>query len=359
MFEIGEYRAAGRAGGKAVRFLVRRDHPMPRAALEALVGELAFYEGPKPPPNVRLQLVLTANVAPVPPPEGPNPGEDRLSRLLDGAGGKVIPLSRGWVAEYGGLRPWRKRRSGRPVNGPRAYHTLVGVCSINFGAYRLPGQRGPRPTPFLYLADCPDPRAALEVLVGELATPTDRNFPRARPRRRRPPRARAVRRRRPSRAAERSPGRSRISGRNSIEMIEYSDMMNLRVGNPLACVRGATARACQVDPARSLRDVRHPPCLRTVPSAMGLLATPGWPRLLGREPPGLWSYFVGRQGPEVEKDARRLSAVRQTADNLRYEAVLNWLPGGEAYVDRPWHWSRCWLPRSASAWPTPPTPCSR
>src|SRR3954452_9443538 len=40
-FEIGEFRAAGRAGGKAVRFVVRRDHPMPRAALEAVAGELA------------------------------------------------------------------------------------------------------------------------------------------------------------------------------------------------------------------------------------------------------------------------------------------------------------------------------
>src|SRR5689334_20435664 len=59
--------------------------------------------GPKPAPNVRLQLVLTANGAPVPPPEGPKPGEDRLSRLLDVAGGKVIPLSRGWVAEHGGF----------------------------------------------------------------------------------------------------------------------------------------------------------------------------------------------------------------------------------------------------------------
>jgi hypothetical protein len=45
----------------------------------------------------------------------------------------------------------------------------VGKTDIKFGSYRLPGQRGPRPTPFLYLADCEDPRAALEACVGELA----------------------------------------------------------------------------------------------------------------------------------------------------------------------------------------------
>ena len=51
----GKYRAAGRAGGKAVRFLVRRNHPMPRAALEAVAGELAYYKGPPDRPEaVRL-----------------------------------------------------------------------------------------------------------------------------------------------------------------------------------------------------------------------------------------------------------------------------------------------------------------
>ena len=38
--------------------MVRRDHPMPRAALEAVAGELAYYKGPpdrpKPTPSVRL-----------------------------------------------------------------------------------------------------------------------------------------------------------------------------------------------------------------------------------------------------------------------------------------------------------------
>ncbi len=44
--------------------MVRRDHPMPRAALEAVAGELAHYKGPpdrpKPIPAVRLELVLRA-----------------------------------------------------------------------------------------------------------------------------------------------------------------------------------------------------------------------------------------------------------------------------------------------------------
>src|SRR4051812_2355436 len=39
-FETGAYRAAGRAGGKPVRFLFSAGHPDPRAALEALVVEL-------------------------------------------------------------------------------------------------------------------------------------------------------------------------------------------------------------------------------------------------------------------------------------------------------------------------------
>ena len=60
---IGEYRAAGRAGGKAVRFVVRRDHPMPRAALEAVAGELAHYKGPPDRPEaVRLP---TRHVVPI------------------------------------------------------------------------------------------------------------------------------------------------------------------------------------------------------------------------------------------------------------------------------------------------------
>src|SRR3954447_21002692 len=61
-------------------------------------------------------------------------------------------------------------------------------------------------------------------------------------------------------------------------------------------------------------------------------------------PQTLWNYKLRRQGPEVEKDAWRLyRGVGKKRTIYRYEAVLNWLPGGEAYADRPWHWSRCWL----------------
>ena len=88
-FEIGEYRAAGRAGGKAVRFVVRRDHPMPRAALEAVAGELAHYKGPpdrpKPSPAnpsvVPIDAAFLADLRPL------APGSDILAPavLLDPA----------------------------------------------------------------------------------------------------------------------------------------------------------------------------------------------------------------------------------------------------------------------------------
>src|SRR3954451_23988806 len=64
---------------------------------------------------------------------------------------------------------------------------------------------------------------------------------------------------------------------------------------------------------------------------------------LNVSPQVLWSYKLRRQSPEVERDAKRLYRKVGRRNLYRYEAVLNWLPGGEAYVERPWHWSRCWL----------------
>src|SRR3954451_4169522 len=76
----------------------------------------------------------------------------------------------------------------------------------------------------------------------------------------------------------------------------------------------------------------------------GCVATPSLALdYLNVSPGVLWSYSLRRQGPEIEKDARRLYRKVGRRNLYRYEAVLNWLPGGEAYVDRPWHWSRCWL----------------
>ena len=45
----------------------------------------------------------------------------------------------------------------------------------------------------------------------------------------------------------------------------------------------------------------------------------------------------------MEKDAKRLYRGVGNAPSTATRAVLHWFPGGEAYVDRPWHWSRCWL----------------
>jgi hypothetical protein len=63
---------------------------------------------------------------------------------------------------------------------------------------------------------------------------------------------------------------------------------------------------------------------------------------LGVHPQTLWNYTLRRQGPEVESDAKRLYRQAGRRNLYRYEAVLSWLPGGEAYVDRPWHWTRLW-----------------
>ena len=63
---------------------------------------------------------------------------------------------------------------------------------------------------------------------------------------------------------------------------------------------------------------------------------------LGLSPQVLWSYTLRRQGPELERDAKRLYRNVGRRNLYRYEAVLSWLPGGEAYADRPWHWTRLW-----------------
>src|SRR3954447_14857348 len=87
----------------------------------------------------------------------------------------------------------------------------------------------------------------------------------------------------------------------------------------------------------------HLACVRSRPP-WGACPTPTLAiDYLGVHPQVLWSYTIRRQGPEVEKDAKRLHRGVGKRNLYRYEAVLNWLPGGEAYVDRPWHWSRCWL----------------
>jgi hypothetical protein len=88
------------------------------------------------------------------------------------------------------------------------------------------------------------------------------------------------------------------------------------------------------------------------PHLAGVRARPPWacvatPSLaldyLGVSPQVLWSYTIRRQGPELEEDARRLYRKVGRRNLYRFENVLAWLPGGEAYVDRPWHWARCWL----------------
>src|SRR3954451_54727 len=73
----------------------------------------------------------------------------------------------------------------------------------------------------------------------------------------------------------------------------------------------------------------------------GCIATPSLALdYLGVSPQVLWSYTLRRQGPGVEKDARILYRGVGKRNLYRYEAVLTWLPGGEAYVARPWHWTR-------------------
>src|SRR3954453_2721969 len=131
-------------------------------------------------------------------------------------------------------------------------------------------------------------------------------------------------------------------------MIGYSDMMNPRVGVP-----GVQPRSYPV-PARSILPQAYEMFATLVSGSRDdVLVRPPWgciatPSLaldyLGVSPSVLWSYKLRRQSPEIEKDAWRLyRGVGKKRTIYRYEAVLSWLPGGEAYVDRPWHWSRCWL----------------
>ena len=61
---------------------------------------------------------------------------------------------------------------------------------------------------------------------------------------------------------------------------------------------------------------------------------------LNVSPQVLWSYTLRRQGPELERDAKRLYRGVGKRNIYRYEAVLSWLPGGG---DRPpWYWTRLW-----------------
>src|SRR3954452_651656 len=49
---------------------------------------------------------------------------------------------------------------------------------------------------------------------------------------------------------------------------------------------------------------------------------------LGIAPQVLWSYSLRRQGPEIEKDAKRLYKNVGHRNLYRFENVLAWLPGG-------------------------------
>src|SRR4051794_25614116 len=86
----------------------------------------------------------------------------------------------------------------------------------------------------------------------------------------------------------------------------------------------------------------HLACVRSRPS-WACVATPELAiDYLGVHPQTMWNYTLRRQGPEPELEARRLYRHVGRRNLYRFEAVLNWLPGGEAYVDRPWHWTRLW-----------------
>src|SRR3954468_6002212 len=62
---------------------------------------------------------------------------------------------------------------------------------------------------------------------------------------------------------------------------------------------------------------------------------------LGVSPQVLWSYSLRRQGPEVERDAKRLYKNVGHQTFSRFESVLKGLPGG---AQKPiWFWSRRWL----------------
>src|SRR3954453_13258092 len=62
---------------------------------------------------------------------------------------------------------------------------------------------------------------------------------------------------------------------------------------------------------------------------------------LGVSPQVLWSYSLRRQGPEIEKDAKRLYRGVGHRNLYLFSSVLKWLPGD---ADRPAHsWPRRWL----------------
>src|SRR3954462_11554963 len=62
---------------------------------------------------------------------------------------------------------------------------------------------------------------------------------------------------------------------------------------------------------------------------------------LGVSPQVLWSYSLRRQGPEIEKDTKRLYRNVGHRNLYLFSSVLKWLPGG---ADRPAHsWSHRWL----------------
>src|SRR3954447_21715234 len=72
----------------------------------------------------------------------------------------------------------------------------------------------------------------------------------------------------------------------------------------------------------------HLACVRSRPP-WGACPTPTLAiDYLGVHPQVLWSYTIRRQGPEVEKDARRLYRRVGRRNLYRYEAALKWLPGG-------------------------------
>src|SRR3954469_16119870 len=115
-------------------------------------------------------------------------------------------------------------------------------------------------------------------------------------------------------------------------------MMIPRVGVPAMPARSILPQAYEMFAS-------HLACIRSRPP-WACVTTPELAiDYLGVHPQTLWNYKLRRQGPEVEKDAWLLyRGVGKKRTIYRYEAVLNWLPGGEAAAaGRPWHWARCWL----------------
>src|SRR3954453_17901986 len=108
-------------------------------------------------------------------------------------------------------------------------------------------------------------------------------------------------------------------------------MMIPRVGVPAMPARSILPQAYEMFAS-------HLACIRSRPP-WACVATPELAiDYLGVHPQNLWTYKLRREGPEGEKDARRLYRKVGRRNLYRYEAVLNWLPGGEAHADRPWHW---------------------